>query len=292
MTIAALLPLAIKTSLALMVISVGLKASAADTMHLFRSPSQLLRALVSMDVIVPLVAVGLALGFSLEPAVKIALVTLALAPLPPTFSKKPLKAGGRVSYTVGLFVAVTLVAVVFIPFALNLLARVTGIPLQMPMSAVWTLVAWSLLVPLIVGVLIHQLLPTLAERAAKPVAQVADVVLLIAIIPILIKVWPAMISLIGNGTVLVMIVFAIVGLASGHLLGGPDPADRTVLALASAARHPGIAIAIAQANFPDQKLAPAAILLYLLVSGIASVPYLKWTERHRPPVPALSQRSA
>ena len=97
-----------------------------------------------------------------------------------------------------------------------------------------------------------------------------------------------MMSLIGNGTITVMIVLAVVGLASGHLLGGPDPDDRVVLALASATRHPGIAIAIAQANFPDQKLAPAAIVLYMLVSAIASAPYLKWTARHRPPVPLPS----
>jgi BASS family bile acid:Na+ symporter len=96
-----------------------------------------------------------------------------------------------------------------------------------------------------------------------------------------------MISLIGNGTILVMIVLAVVGLAAGHLLGGPDLEDRTVLALASSVRHPGIAIAIAHANFPDQKLAPAAVLLYVIVSGIASRPYLSWTgrQRARTPVP-------
>lgn len=288
MSIATLLPIAIKTSLALMVFSLGLKSSTTDITYLFRRPNQLLRALLSMDVIVPLVAAGLALGFALEPAVKIALVTLALAPLPATFSKKPLKAGGRVTYTVGLFVAVTLIAVVFIPFALSLLERITGIPLDMPASAVLRLVGWSLLAPLVAGVLVHQVLPGVAERAAKPIAQVADILLLVAVIPILVKVWPAMISLIGNGTILVMIVLAVVGLAAGHLLGGPDPEDRTVLALASSVRHPGIAIAIATANFPDQKLAPAAVLLYVLVSGIASRPYLSWIGRHgaRTPVPA------
>ena len=40
-----------------------------------------------------------------------------------------------------------------------------------------------------------------------------------------------------------------------------------------------IAIAIAQANFPDQKLAPAGILLYVLVSVIAAAPYLRARRR-------------
>jgi len=52
-----------------------------------------------------------------------------------------------------------------------------------------------------------------------------------------------------------------------------------VLALCTASRHPGIAIAIAAANFPDQKRVPAAVLLYLIVNGILSGPYLKWTRQ-------------
>jgi bile acid:Na+ symporter, BASS family len=293
MSIATLLPLAIKISLTLAVLALGLKASAADALYLFRRPAQLLRAVLAMDVIVPLIVVGLAAAFVAEPAVKIGLVTLALAPLPATFSKKPLKAGGKISYTVGLFLAITLIAVIYIPLALKLLATTTGVPMQMSSRDVWTLVFGSLLVPLIFGIALHQLAPTFAERAAKPVAQVADVLLLIAVIPILIRVWPAVFSLVGNGTVLIMLVIAMLALATGHLLGGPDPEDRGVLALASSARHPGIALAIAHLNFPDQKLAPAAVILYLLVSAIVTAPYLKWTARHHSHVAsAMSPSSA
>ena len=268
----------------LLVLGIGLKATISDAFYLFRRPGQLLRALVAMDVVVPAVAIALAATFPLELPVKIALVTLSLAPLPPTFSKKPLKAGGSVSYTVGLFVAVTLIAVFFIPLALDLISKFTGVPLQMSSASLWILVLESLLLPLIVGVVIHQLAPSFADRAAGPVVTVATVTLLIGVIPILIKVWPVMMSLVGNGTVVVMAVLAVVALAAGHLLGGPDPEDRAVLALSSAARHPAIAIAIAHVNFPDQKLAPAAVLLYVLVSGIVTVPYLKWVARHHAPV--------
>jgi BASS family bile acid:Na+ symporter len=99
-----------------------------------------------------------------------------------------------------------------------------------------------------------------------------------------------MVSLVGNGTLLAMVLLVLVGLAAGHLLGGPDPEDRTVLALSTATRHPAIAIAIAHANFPDQKLAPAAVLLYVVVSVIAGMPYLKWAKRRHvaAPVPPRS----
>ena len=70
------------------------------------------------------------------------------------------------------------------------------------------------------------------------------------------------------------------GLAAGHLLGGPQSEDRTALALSTSSRHPAVALAMASANFPDQKLIPAAILLYLIVNAIVSLPYLAW-RRHR-----------
>lgn len=276
MNAAMLIPLAIKASLLLLVFSLGLRASMADVLYLVRRPSELARAILSMNLLMPVVAAALALSLDLHPAVKIALVMLAVAPLPPAFPNKALKQGGGVSYTVGLLVAATLVAIVLIPVTMEILERVFGIPLQVRARMVLGLVGGSLLLPLALGVAIHRLAPGLAERAANPIAQVGNVLLLVAVVPIIVKLWPVMLSLIGNGTVLVMVVFVLVGLTAGHLLGGPDPDNRTVLALATATRHPGIAIAIANANFPTVKLAPAAIILYLLVSVVASIPYLKW----------------
>ncbi|MGH2414231.1 MAG: hypothetical protein ACRDEA_11210, partial [Microcystaceae cyanobacterium] len=87
--------------------------------------------------------------------------------------------------------------------------------------------------------------------------------------------FPAIAALIGNGTLIAIIIFILIGLLAGHLLGGPDPNDRTVLALSTVSRHPGIAIAIAHINFSGQKLAPAAIVLYLLVNAVVTILYLK-----------------
>jgi bile acid:Na+ symporter, BASS family len=282
MTIATLLVLGLKISLILMVFALGLKASVQDAVYLFRRPSELARAMVSMFVVMPVVVFALTRAFDLHPAVRLALAGLALSPLPPTFPKKALKQGGRVSYTVGLLVAATLLAILYIPLALELLERITGNPLRMTAGAVFALVFGALLIPLALGIAVRRFAPAFAERVAQPVSQAATILLLVTFIPLLVKVFPAMVSLIGNGTILVMVLFALVGLAAGHLLGGPDPEDRTVLALSTATRHPGIAIAIVLANFPDQKLAPAAAILCVLVSAIASKPYLAWATRKRP----------
>jgi bile acid:Na+ symporter, BASS family len=281
MSSATVLVIALKTSLTLLVFALGLAATIQDATHLFRRPRELLRVVLAIFVVMPVVAVLLAQWFVSQQAVRIGLIALALSPLPPGFPRKALLHGGRVSFTCGLLVSATILAVVVIPLGLAVIEALFGIPLHMRPASVLALGFWSLLLPLGIGLLVHRLAPSFAARAAGPLSTVAFVVLMLCAIPIVIKVWPAMVSLIGNGTILVMVVFVFVGLAVGHLLGGPDPEDRTALALSTAMRHPAIAIAVAQANFPDQKLAPAAILLYLLVSVVAAAPYLRWTKRHQ-----------
>src|SRR5829696_5188359 len=219
MSLATLLPLLLKTSLALLVFSLGLSASLHDTTYLFRRPGQLSRALVAMFVVMPVAALILARALDPHPAVKIALVALALSPLPPTFPQKALKQGGRVSYVAGLLVAATLLAVPLIPLSLELIGRYRDMPLQMPLTAVLALVFWSLLLPLSVGMVIRNLAPAFAERSAGLIRSIATVILVLSVIPILIRVWPAMIGLIGNGTLLVIVLFVVVGLAAGHFLG-------------------------------------------------------------------------
>jgi len=90
-------------------------------------------------------------------------------------------------------------------------------------------------------------------------------------------------ALVGNGTLLAMITFVAIGLAVGHVMGGPDPDHSVVLALSTACRHPGIGLSIAAANFPDEHFA-GAILLYVIVGTIVTVPYLSLLRRMKPAV--------
>ena len=88
---------------------------------------------------------------------------------------------------------------------------------------------------------------------------------------------------IGNGTLLMAAALAIVGLGVGHALGGPDPADRTVLAMSTASRHPAVALAIATSGVdPDKRAEIAVVLLYLVVATVLSFPYQKWRARSAP----------
>jgi BASS family bile acid:Na+ symporter len=279
MRLATLIPLVLQASIVLNVIGLGLNASPQDATALFRRPSQLLRLLCAMHVVMLACAVALAINFALHRAVKIALVALAVSPIPPLLPKKTLKAGGEASYTIGLLVAVALLAIIFVPVAVELLGRAFGTPSHMSLGAVARLVLLTVLVPLGVGMAMRSLAAAFAARIARSVSLVATVLLIASALPILFTAWPTIVSLTGDGTMIALAAFVLVGLAVGHLLGGPDPEDRIVLALSTASRHPGVALTIAHATFPEQQLVLAAVLLYLLVSSIVSLPYLAWSRR-------------
>jgi len=87
------------------------------------------------------------------------------------------------------------------------------------------------------------------------------------------------VSLIGSGAALSIAMVVVIAIAAGHWLGGPDPDERSTLALASAMRHPGIAMAIASLNVPEEPRVPAAIILYLLIAAIATSVYGAWWKR-------------
>jgi BASS family bile acid:Na+ symporter len=282
MSLQILIPIVLKASVLLSVFAIGLKASVQDATYLFRRPGELVRALLAMNVLMPLFAVVLISIFDLSPAVRIALVALSVSPIPPLLPNKMMKAGGTDSYAIGLLIAVSLLAIIFVPLAMEIIERVRNVPLQMTAASIAALVFMTILLPIGLGVAVHSFAPALAERLTKPISQIAGIGLLASVVAILFAAAPAIWTLIGNGTIIALAAFVLAGLAIGHFLGGPEPENRTALAISTASRHPGIAIALAVANFPEQKLAMAAVLLYLLVNALVSAPYHFWIKRRLP----------
>lgn len=271
--------IALQLSLGLLVLSIGLNTRLGDALFLFRHPALFARSVLAINVVMPVLVLWVALVFALKPPVALALLALSMSPIPPFLPISTSKAGGEVSYTVTLLAAESVLAIGLVPLAAWLLSIILQTELQVPASDIASIVGLGILSPLAVGVALRWYKPRIADRLEKPV-NIATIVLLIAgVVPLLVFTFLPMVSLIGNGTILAIIAIALVGLGVGHLLGGPDPKDRPVLALATASRHPAVAIAIASSMFPEAKLAPAAIVLALIVTALASVPYEKWSKK-------------
>jgi len=277
MDTAHLIKLALTASILLLVVALGLRATFGDATALFREflrpPNRLLRALLAMYVIVPLVAVVVARLFDLSLPVRVAILAMAVAPIPPILPGKQLKFGGSSDFVFGLLVAVSFAAIVMVPLSVNVLGRLFGAEAVFGPDEVARLIGTTILVPLVVGMTVRHLAPGVAQQLAPWASRLGNVLLLAVLVPVLIKAWPAVISQIGNGAILAIGAVVAAAIVAGHVLGGADADDRSTLAIASAMRHPGVALAIATLNVPEEPRIPAAILLYVLVAAVATTIY-------------------
>ncbi len=271
------------TSIFLTVLAVGMAVKREDLRYVLGQPGRLARALLAINVLVPVATVVVCKTFSLHPAVIVALVTLSVAPVSALFAHAmlPLVVPGRMSGANGLFFASTLLAVIVTPLAVEgvqLFASGDGEAVHVSPLAVAQVVFGSVLLPLFAGFAIARRSP--GAKAWAPVMQKLGSILLVACaIPVLIGAWPHLLPLVREGTLTAIALITLVALAAGHLLGGPNEDDRTVLAFACVSRHPGVAMAIAALT--GEPLAPLGVLLAVLVSEVAVTPYKIWRKRVR-----------
>jgi BASS family bile acid:Na+ symporter len=168
-----------------------------------------------------------------------------------------------------------LLAIVTVPLSAWLLGVMTGRPYHMPPSSIARVVVTMMLLPLAAGIAVRRLAPSVARRIARPLTLTATLLLLAGVLAILASALPAVLDLIGGGTLLAMVAFVVIGLVVGQWLGGSRREESTVLALSTACRHPAIALALAKVNFPNEPLLGASVLLYLLVATAVTLPYVR-----------------
>jgi len=271
--------LGIKISLILIVFCVALNTQRGDMLSLLRRPGLCVRSVLAMSIVMPLIAALLAGAFALNRQIELALIALAVAPVPPILPNKQIKAGASTSYSVGLLALSSVLAIVLIPLTVDVIGRLFGHDVRVPPAAIIKAVGLTLLAPLLAGMVVRELAPGLAAKLVKPLTLIGNILLVAACIPVLVVAWPELTKQIGNFTLVAIVALVLIGLLVGHLLGGPDPGDRTALALSTAQRHPGVALAVASIVAPHDKSVVMAVLLAFLVSVVVTIPYTKWRQK-------------
>ena len=270
---------AFQLSIALLVLAVGLRATWSDATYLFREPKLLLRSILSRNVIVPAMTLLLVDAMNLYPPVGAALLALSISGVPPILSTSLLRSGGREPYVLGVLTSQSILAVIILPLSLIAFNAVLGLQGFFEPRQVAPIIAKLTLLPLAIGMAFNHLLPARSARIARIANAAGGFVIIAALVAITVLMWRAWLTLLGDGTLLAMILFAFIGLGAGHLLGGPRDDDRKSLALASASSHPGLALALLSGSAAPQNRAPAfaAVLLFVIVQALVTLPY----KRHR-----------
>jgi BASS family bile acid:Na+ symporter len=172
----------------------------------------------------------------------------------------------------GLLTSQSILAIVFVPLSLIVFNELLGFHARFAPRQVAPIILTLTLLPLAIGVACRRFAPWWSHRVANVVHAAAAAVLSVALIGVFAVAWRAWWMLLGNGTLIAMILLTILGLGAGHFLGGPRAEDRKSLALACASSHPGLAAAIVTANAAPgntavARLALAAVLLSAMVQA-------------------------
>lgn len=263
-----------QASLFLTVFSIGLKASHRDALYLFRHPRSLLVSVLSMAVVMPAFAVAASVLLDLHPAAEIALIALSVSPVPPFLPLRVIKAGGKPGYTISLLAISASLSVLVIPIAVAILSEVYPLQAQMTPMDILPVALTSVLLPLAAGMLARGWKPSFATSVAMILPPLAMALLLLSVLFILIRLHQAVFTLVGVWTVAALGGFALLGFLVGDLLGGLKAEDRTVLAFATAMRHPGIALSVANGRAGTDQVVFAAILMYLILGFLVSSLYM------------------
>lgn len=284
MAMKSLIMLIAQLSLVLIVVSVGCQAHEREVFRTMRNSSLIIRSVIVVNLVVPLTAVLVCLPWPMAQPIKIGIVLMAVSPLAPVLSVRLLKSGVDASFAVGLDVALILLSVVIVPATVALLSWIFQADASISAGAIAKLVTLSVLAPLAAGLLLGTIAPILAVRLARMATIAGFVGIGIVVVAILYAHAADVFALVGSGAVLAIAITASVGIAGGHLVGGPDRLTKLAVALAAALRHPGMALLIAQRNFPDQRV-KLAIVLYLLTAVFISLLYQGWIMRRPDPAP-------
>jgi len=288
-TLAQLVPILLVLSLAGMVASFGMDSTREDLFYVLRRPRLLARAFVAVNVIPPMIAVALLPLLPLSPPVKAGIALMAITPVPPLVPGQQRALGAHKAYSYGLFVAMALVSIVAVPVVFALVSELFGRHDRVSVGTIARYVATTVLIPLAFGAGLRIVSPTLAAKSARWVHRLSVALLLIAATPVFLTSWPVLGSLVGDGALFAMAVLVAAALAGGHWLGGPAPRDRATLALASATRHPGLAILLTRAKFDEDRAVIGAVMLFVLIGLFVETIYKRWFKRamastqHRPP---------
>ena len=255
----------------------GLAIVIGEFRWIWGHPALVAKALFSVLIAVPAVAIAVVHAFDLSRAAEIGIVLMAISPGAPVALRRSLDAGGHRSFAPALQIMVAILAVLAMPLWIAALNEFYGGRASIATRELARQVFVAQLLPLGLGMLARAALPAAATWLQPRLARVANLLLIVLTLLVVIDVFGAVVDA-GWRIALAIVIITALALAVGHRLGGSDPATRSAVAISSAARNPGLALLVAALNRAPPEI-NATILAYLVVSALTVLGYVIWRRR-------------
>ena len=143
--------------LALIMLGLGLGLSVKDFTRILRVPKDFIVGFFSQLVILPIVALGIALILNLPAPIAVGLIIIAAAPGGVTSNVLTKFANGDVALSISLTAVVSLISIISVPFVVITSADILGVTISTNVSMVGIALKMALVVtiPVIIGMVIR-----------------------------------------------------------------------------------------------------------------------------------------
>ena len=242
-------------------LAMGLSLTVAQIVGPLKNVGLVMKALIANFVIVPVLAYLIAKLMNLSDAQSIGLILLATAAGAPFLPKLVQAAKGNLAFSVGLMVLLMVVTVIYVPLVLPLL--LPGVSVN-PMDIAGSLIV-LMLIPLAIGLFVKARYEGTADSLQKTMAQTSNTALMMLMVLGLVLNFKSLISVIGTGAILALLIFIILSFVVGYFLGGPDKNTKPVLGLGTAQRNVSAALVVGAQNFNDPDVITMLIVGALLM---------------------------
>jgi bile acid:Na+ symporter, BASS family len=231
-------------------LAVGSSLTVGQIVAPLRNGKLVFFALLANFVLMPAAAVAIAKLLRLDEPLGIALLLLGVAAGAPFLPKLAGIAKGNLAFAVGLMVLLMVLTVAYMPLVLPLLLQ--GVSVD-PMKIARSLLLLMLL-PLGVGLALNAWFGSIAERIRVPLNQISTLSLVLLIGLLLVTNIQNVVALFGTRGIFASILFLLIGVGVGWLLGGPGVGTKGVLALGTAQRNIAAALVVGGKDFDDPKV--------------------------------------
>lgn len=268
----------ISPMLGIVMFGMGLTVKAADFHVVFTRPREMALGALAQYTVMPLLAWILALALRLPADLALGVILVGCCPGGTASNVITYIARGDVPLSVGMTIVSTLVAPIFTPLLVYLLA---GAWVKVSLLAMFVSVVKVVLVPVLAGIALN----TLAARAVARAQTVLPLVSVLAIAIIVGGITAAnagKIATSGALALLAVVLHNAAGMGAGWLLARLckfSEAKTTALAVEVGMQNSGLAVSLAAGNFAANPLATLPGALFSVWHNIAGAIFANWRRR-------------
>ncbi len=244
-------------------LAMGLSLTVPQIMEPLRNARLVALALAVNFVAVPFLAWGIQQVMDLDEDIYIGLLLMATAAGAPFLPKLAQVAKGDTAFSVGLMVLLMVTTVIYMPLVLPLLLSDVSIN-------AWDIaksLIFVMLLPLGIGLFAKARYSDTAAELQPHMSHASSLAIIVMLVGAIILQWDSIISLIGTGGIVAILIFLLVSMGMGYALGGSDPAMRSVMGLGTAQRNLSAALLVAAQNFSDKP----NVLITVIVAGLVGL---------------------